>query len=90
MFGKEFFNDVFFLFSGEDSNGSTADQVMVNAAETNGTTTDQKKEIKPELIMKNEHQDKIYLQFSYVCKTLDEIMIEKTKRRINFPSLLKK
>jgi len=26
--------------SGEDSNGSTADQVMANAAETNGTTTD--------------------------------------------------
>ena len=25
-----------------------------------------KKEIKPELIMKNENQDKIYLQFSYV------------------------
>ena len=29
-----------FLFLGEDSNGSTADQVMANAAETNGTTTD--------------------------------------------------
>ena len=58
---------IFFLFLGEDSNGSTADQVMANAAETNGTTTDQKKtEIKPELIMKNENQDKIYLQFSYV------------------------
>ena len=25
-----------------------------------------RKEIKPELIMKNEYQDKIYLQFSYV------------------------
>ena len=35
--------DDFFLFLGEDSNGSTADQVMANAAETNGTTTDQKK-----------------------------------------------
>ena len=39
------FDDFFFLFLGEDSNGSTADQVMANAAETNGTATDQKKKI---------------------------------------------
>ena len=34
------FNNFFYYFLGEDSNGSTADQVMANAAETNGTATD--------------------------------------------------
>ena len=34
------FNYFFYYFLGEDSNGSTADQVMANAAETNGTATD--------------------------------------------------